>query len=155
MLDWDLPGPGHYSAAAITISTRYEPVEMLQNLCNQSDAWLFRVYKTPGGVRAFCMSHTWDLADPKEAAVARMLMEGLKCDPCYTHFTFRRLNGWNSRVSPKVVRKNDYVARHVLDMGKGQATSKNVANVAIHDKLIPKFIEMAANRRPTPTPILK
>jgi hypothetical protein len=153
MLDWDVPNEGHLTKDAITLNSRYEAVNLLQKLCQQNASWRWRVYKTPGGVRAFCMSHQWDINKPTEAAVARMLMEHLKCDPCYTHFTFTKNEGWAARVSKKPARQGDYIAQYLFDIGEGEALSTNTTNIVIHDALVAKYATV--KHRATPKPILK
>lgn len=153
MLDWDIQDVGHLTTDAITINSRWEAIQILQDLCQQSDAWLWRVYKTPGGVRAFCMSHTWDLSVATDAAIAKALMVSLKCDPCYTHFTFSRCEGWRVRVSGKPGRPGDYIAQHLFDVGSGKALPENVTNIQIHDGLVNSY--KLAKTKSVPKPILK
>lgn len=153
MLDWDLMDVGHLTADSITINDRWEPVQLLKQLTQQSDAWLWRVYKTPGGVRAFCMSHSWDLQVPTQAAIAKALMVSLKCDPCYTDFTFKYCQGWRARVSKKRGRPGDFIAQHMFDMGTGLALSENVVNIKIHDAIINRYL--AYKPEPKPAPKLK
>ena len=153
MLDWDVPDTGHLTADAITINNRWEAIDILQKLCQQSDAWLWRVYKTPGGVRAFCMSHSWDIQNTIQAAVAKAIMTTLKCDPCYVDFTFRKAEGWNVRVSKKPGRPGDYIAQHLFDIGEGKALKENIVNIELHDALIRNYL--LVKERVVPKPILK
>jgi uncharacterized protein (TIGR02996 family) len=63
------------------------------------------VYETPGGVRAFLTSHFEEFGPDH-----RRLMDDLSIDPLYRDIT-QEQRAWWCRVSPKVGRQGDYVAR--------------------------------------------
>ncbi len=131
MLDWDVPDEGHKGSECITIATKGEAISILEEFCKENKTMRFKVYETPGGVRAFLTSRciTEGMGTMKET------MDWLKCDPLYTRFCLQRRE-WACRVSPKVGRANDYVARYMMEVGEGCEDKDAVELVAYHDSLI-------------------
>lgn len=131
MLDWDVPDEGHKTEECITIKDRGEALTILEEFCKENRAWKFKVYETPGGVRAFCTS----MCIKEGIGTMKETMDWLKCDPLYTRFCLQRRE-WACRVSPKVGRANDYVARYWKEVGEGSEDRDAVELVAYHDSLI-------------------
>ncbi len=128
MLDWDVPDVSHKAGECVTIKEKGEALDILRAYCMEDKKIVFRVYETPGGVRAFVTSKCFD-------GIEKQLMEALKCDPLYTQFCVQRRE-WSCRVSPKKGRENDYVARYWVTIGEGQEDEGAVELVRYHDELI-------------------
>jgi hypothetical protein len=104
MLDFDIPNSGHKSNC-VTYPNRTEAFRGIEKLCKDKGV-RGELFTTPGGYRLFITSrqvkctelHTWN-----------------KCDPFYIEFcNFNRQ--FACRVSPKIGRDNDYVAKHVATL---------------------------------------
>lgn len=135
MCDWDLPNPGHKSERCLTITHRDEAIEQLASVCALQPDLTWRVYDTPGGVRAFLTSHL-----TRVNAVALGIMRLLNCDPVYTMLT-RRERRWWCRVSPKPDREGDYVAQY-REMVKGVEGIELLDALLLltkHDRLVRRF----------------
>lgn len=139
MLDWDMPADGHKDDRCISISKREDAYEIIHQWCQKHHSYLFKVYDTPGGVRAFCLSHTFNWRNTAGYKLCEHFMSRLDCDKLYTKFSCMNQNGWRARVSPKPNRENDYVAKHFMWMGYGAPTKIHINNVDAHDKLIVRY----------------
>lgn len=129
MLDWDVPDPIHPEEAC-TIRDRNEAYHILKEFCLENPGWVFRVYETPGGVRAFLTSRCVE-----SVAEVSDLMGWLRCDPLYVKFCERR-RSFAVRVSAKLSRKGDYVARLVGIVGVGKEDPDALEVVRYHDRKI-------------------
>lgn len=130
MLDWDVPNEGHVMEGCVTIRRKEEAIVILQQYCMEDKKMLFRVYETPGGVRAFLVSRM-----SESVRLDEPLMRRLSCDPLYTRLCASR-GEWACRVSPKVGRKGDYVARYWTTIGDGKEDEGAMELVKYHDELI-------------------
>ena len=133
MLDWDIPAEGHVSQNCVTITCREEALAVLEAFCAKYPGkFRFRVYETPGGVRAFLLSgHV-----PAHHAAGWQRV--LRCDPLYTEMCYLRGACW-CRVSPKVGRTGDYVARPWKNVGTGPVNPSVCRLVNWHDKLCSRY----------------
>lgn len=129
MLDWDIPDAVH-PEEAVSIQTREEVLTLLTEYCMEEKNTLFRVYRTPGGVRGFLISSV--VEGPK---AQKEVMERLKCDPLYVKFCVLR-NTFACRVSPKIGRANDYVARPWTTIGYGKECPLVMETVRYHDSFL-------------------
>lgn len=135
MFDWDWPDVGHPTAECVTVSSVEEVLTRLRAFCLNHPDTCFRVYRTPGGIRAFCVSHRMRAADG-----ARLQRE-LGCDPLYTAYTVEKGRFW-ARTSPKPERttrsglNHDFVAEALCDVGTGPIDCHQMRLIAIHDRLV-------------------
>lgn len=96
-----------------------------------------RVYRTPGGIRAFITSYTPGLQEWVEMA------HWLHVDMSYVAFCVARfttpgkLGGWACRTTPKPGREGDYVARLIAQYGHIDESLRPY--LAHHDALIARF----------------
>jgi hypothetical protein len=119
-LDWDWPNEGHKAKACVTIETFDDVLNVLHK---QDDTW--RVYITPGGVRAWCVSRAYHPS----------VMPKLGADPLYIDMCKRAESYW-ARVAPKIERSYDWVAEYVTTVGKDVKPEFLDPVVYYHDKVI-------------------
>ena len=139
MADWDFPGPDHPANSITNVRTLGDAEERLQQYVSQNPESAFRLYRTPGGIRA------WDLttqASPHQYARAH---KELDIDPNYARISREdsraRLNFLDnspyqrpadaavffSRISPKPGRV-DYVAQPIGEIRGAKAQRDNPIN---------------------------
>lgn len=128
MQDWDWPNEGHIAKGAITISNLGDVQENLSKFIQENPGELWKMYITPGGIRAF------DLANRRPAREsADFLQSRLNSDPYYAQFSAGR-DVWNSRISAKPGRVDDFVALPIGTMGNGVPDPVNMDYVRrFHD----------------------
>lgn len=100
--DWDWPDKIHDSRCT-TISTLEDVVRILNKYLESNENHV-RVYETPAGVHAFFLG---EKQTPRE-----FNWEGLNADPIYQKICIQK-NKFRIRVSPKLGRTGDFVARYV------------------------------------------
>lgn len=121
-LDWDWPDPGHKTHQYITIE-KYSDVKRRL----EASGLTWRVYITPGGVRAFCLS---------ESRAADKIDRKLDADPMYIKMT-QKTGLYMARVVPKGERPNDWVAEYVDTIGNKPIIEELYKTVVrYHDNLI-------------------
>lgn len=118
-LDWDTPD-GKHQEGAITVASREEALGLLQAWVESNPDHLFKVYKTHGGVRAYCVSHPYTVDEAP--------WDGLKVDPLFIR-QMKRIGYWRTRVSPKPNRGEKTVYKYWCDVGTGKAHKKLLASV--------------------------
>ena len=139
MADWDFPGPDHPANSITNVRTLGDAEERVQQYVSQNPEAAFRLYRTPGGIRA------WDLttqANPHQYARAH---KELDIDPNYARISRedsrKRLNFLDdspyqrpsdaavffSRISPKPGR-TDYVAQPIGEIRGAKAQMNNPVN---------------------------
>ena len=141
MLDWDIPEDAHIDKRCITIERREDAHDIMFEWVKDNPNYLFRVYHTLGGVRAFVLSHDYTWSTTRGLVVANHFMRyQMKCDELYIGLQIKKGIGWGARVSPKPNREYDWVAQYVLTIGKGFALPHHIVNTAMHDSLISAFV---------------
>ncbi len=106
MGDWDCPDDYHFHEGSVTVPDRPYVLGILRRDVRERPGHVWQVYETPGGVRAFLTSHFEGFS----AGHHPRLMADLSIDPVYREITAQQ-GAWWCRVSPKVGRPGDYVAR--------------------------------------------
>lgn len=129
MQDWDFPDSIH-QAQAITINDLGDVYPRLKDYADRNNqAW--RLYATPGGVRAFNLT---DARMPRSPASENFFdftttgadyQRQLNSDPLYGRFS-RDQNRWNSRISGKPTRDADFVAYPLGTVGRGLPDPRNI-----------------------------
>jgi hypothetical protein len=119
MQDWDWPDDGHIAKNAITVNNLGDVYESMNRFTTDNPDELWRMYVTPGGVRAF------DMASQRPAYKAFDLQGQLNSDPLYAQLT-DNTGFWGARISPKMGREGDFVALPIGQMGTGQRLPSNV-----------------------------
>jgi hypothetical protein len=110
--DWDWPDKAHLSEKAITIKTATDALNILRHI---GGTW--RLYVTPGGMRAFLVSQPVTVRDMIENK-AFFQYEELSADPLYWAFTLSSHEKWGFRLVPKEIRKDyDWVAEFIEVVG--------------------------------------
>lgn len=119
MQDWDWPDTVHPSIA-VTINHLGDVYDSLvrRTVDNPSERW--RLYITPGGVRAWNLTNQWE---PNVAA--EMLQRSLDSDPLYAEYAAKS-NNWFSRISGKPKRLNDFVAFPIDEIGSALPNPVNL-----------------------------
>lgn len=119
MQDWDFPDPLHPDAA-VTIRNLGDAYENLKDFtkANPDEAW--KLYLTPGGVRAWNLSGQ---GNPQQLAFG--YQQTLNSDPLYNEYA-QRSNTWASRLSGKPKRADDFVAFPLATIGEGLPNPTNV-----------------------------
>jgi uncharacterized protein (TIGR02996 family) len=106
MGDWDIPDDFHFHDGSVTVPNREYVLGILHRDVSQRPNHFWRVYQTPGGVRAFLTSDFQVFC----AEVHSALMKDLSIDPVYRDIATAQ-RAWWCRVSPKIGRPGDYVAK--------------------------------------------
>jgi hypothetical protein len=149
MGDWDFPEDTHHPTS-ITIKNVGDVYKRLIAYTKQHNS-LWKVYLTPGGVRAFDISRNINSKEFKKD------FKSLNIDPCYARLAMNQprpdvyskipkynllypKQSWAFRLSGKPNRKNDFVALYLGTVGNGKALSYNSRIVKeYHDKPIQKY----------------
>lgn len=118
-LDWDIAGEGHKDQNCITIKDRQEAVFLLQAWCDHNPGYLFKVFATASGVRAYCLSHK---VQPWSSIVSDPT---LRQDPIFLRFMQKR-GYWRTRVSSKPNRVEKPIYSFVRDVGEGVALKEHL-----------------------------
>lgn len=140
MCDWDMPHPSHPctpKGSCVTIPHQQYVVGILnRDVCRHKDH-VWQLYRTPAGCRAFLVSQHRAMA---HGALA--LMENLSCDPIYRQLAAKQ-DAWWCRVSPKVGRRDDYVARYWMTVRgvRGREDDDALRQLDIHDRLCDRLFE--------------
>jgi hypothetical protein len=130
MIDWDVDDGTHFDAKKqCLVDSIGEAWEILDRFCNKHPEYKFVMYQTPGGARAFCVSHRIR-AGSKEA---RRILKKLKCDKIYAKLTNTR-EDFACRLTPKVNRKDDYVAKFIGIVGVGDVDETLMCRIQYHDR---------------------
>ena len=106
MGDWDVPDDFHFHEGSVTVPSREYVLGILHRDVRERPDHAWRAYETPGGVRAFLTSHFEEFSADRHHG----MMADLSIDPLYREITAEQ-RAWWCRVSPKVGRPGDYVAR--------------------------------------------
>lgn len=137
--DWDWPDSVH-TAASISIRHLGDAVLQLQQFCLKTNA-RFRLYLTPGGVRAICISGRYT------AEVVDKLgwHHQLGVDKLYRVFcqgrdeAYRPRKGFPLRTSGKAGRNADFIAQYLFDIGNAPIDQEVLSDVlTYHDHVIEK-----------------
>lgn len=127
MVDWDPVEEGVETDHHYTVHCKQEVFDILAARVKACPDELWRVYETPsGGIHAFLLSHSIT-TEEGYGIVTEMKGDLLYRDYC------RRRGMWAVRVTPKVGRQGDYVARFLCHYGSGQPLPLNVKAIRIHD----------------------
>jgi hypothetical protein len=125
--EWDIVGEIH-DPIACTVSSREEAYSILNEYCKNNPEYTFLVFDTPGGVRAFCVSHKMNPSDWESFR----LHSKLNCDPLFQEFTWKS-KMYTARITPKSIRVkktgNDYISRKRYIIGSGQILPDMVKEV--------------------------
>lgn len=132
MLDWDLKWDH--------IQEKQDAIDRLSAMVEQHPELTFYVYETPGGMRAFLVSHRVHVNSGLLG-----LMQALGCDGAYVKFTSER-KVWNCRIGKKPGREGDYIARFVGRIGDAPVNEYIYELLEQHDELI-------ADRLQEPAPV--
>lgn len=131
MFDWDIAAEGEEASYK---KLHVEEIPELKHRLKMMVAKGFgvRLYRTPGGYRAFLTSTTPTLYDWLRLA------HWLHVDLFYMGYRVRYAShGWACRVSPKPNREGDYVARLIGQYGP--ISEELLPFVEQHDQLIGRF----------------
>ena len=127
MQDWDWPNEGHIAQNAVTVKNLGDVYESMTKFTQDNPQELWKMYVTPGGVRAF------DLANVKTPSQSYGLATELNSDPLYAGLADQS-DGWPARISQKIGREGDFVAMPIGVMGQGQVNPDNLDYVRrFHD----------------------
>ena len=127
MQDWDWPDDHHIAKQAITIKNLGDVYDSMKKFTSDNPEELWKVYVTPGGVRAF------DMANRRPTVQALDLANKLGSDPLYAQLSDSSRR-WYSRISPKAGREGDFVAVPIGTMGQGTPLAANMDYVRrFHD----------------------
>jgi uncharacterized protein (TIGR02996 family) len=131
MGDWDTPDDFHFHESSVTVPSREYVLGILRRDVAERPDHAWRAYETPGGVRAFLTSEFEEFS-PRHAR----LMADLFIDPLYRQITEEQ-RAWWCRVSPKVGRPGDFVARPWTTVRGADAVESLDALLALreHDRL--------------------
>ena len=139
MADWDFPGPDHPANSITNVRTLGDAEERLQQYVSQNPEAAFRLYRTPGGIRA------WDLTTQATPGQYNRAFKELEVDPNYAQISqqdsgqkLKFLRGtpfarpqdarvFFSRISPKPGRI-DYVAQPIGEIRGAKARINNPIN---------------------------
>lgn len=147
MGDWDFPDDIHVKSS-INIEHMGDVYDRLNRTVQDKPDSRYRVYLTPGGVRAFDLANDFTPQQYKELG----FFDSLKVDPNYERFALdRRLpiiqrpflsnETFASRVSGKPSRPEDFVAFPIDVIGQGLPNPENVRLISTyHDAPISKAI---------------
>lgn len=131
MQDWDFPDPAH-PAPSVTIKNLGDAYEAMKDHVGRNPDSRWRMYLTPGGVRAWNLTENISPAsyvpaggDDAFMPYSKYLQEELGSDPLYEWYS-RSSDIWSSRLSAKPNRLNDFVAYRLNDMGTGIPNPANV-----------------------------
>lgn len=135
MIDWDVDDGSHFDPERqCLVDSIGDAWETLHNFCEKNPEYKFVMYQTPGGARAFCISHRIKALSDE----AGYLMDELKCDKIYVDITQQRGN-FACRLTPKIGREGDYVARFIGYLGNGDADDSLLNRVSYHDTWCANF----------------
>lgn len=118
MQDWDWPDDAHIAKQAITINHLGDVYDSMERFTRDNPDELWRMYITPGGVRAY------DMAQRRDPNSAYRLQSHLNSDPLYAELS-DKTGFWNTRISPKPARDNDFVALPIGSIGTGTMLREN------------------------------
>lgn len=110
-LDWDWPNVAHKAAECVTIDTIEDVYRLLAPWLLAHPDQAIRIYETPGGVRGVLTG--------KRQTVDEFLclgVDALNADPLYLKLCNQR-KVFGVRVSPKLNRTGDFIARYVCTLG--------------------------------------
>jgi hypothetical protein len=110
-LDWDWPNAARKTKECITVQDFGEVVDLIENWLIIHPEYTIRLYETPGGVRGVFVSHFMTVDE-----LVNLNIEGLKSDPLYISLSLAR-KCFGARISPKLNRANDFIARYVCTLG--------------------------------------
>jgi len=134
MVDWDPILPGQSWDEGHTVNDIQEVLMILELDVYKYKSHLWRVYETPsGGVHAFLVSHK---LPPTKAAC--QFAYSLKGDKRYIDIAWER-QCWDVRISPKLFRPHDFVAKYIKDIGTGQYLIEHRTTMLMHDTYISKY----------------
>jgi hypothetical protein len=109
--DFDWPDSGHLSDLSITVKTATEVLNTLRRI---GGTW--RLYITPGGMRAFLVSEKITVQEMEEGKAFFQYKE-LNADPLYWGFTQSYHKKWGFRLVPKLGRHYDWIAEFLEVVG--------------------------------------
>lgn len=171
MGDWDWPDDIH-AGSSVNIRNMGDVYDRLNRFTHDNPNSRFRVYMTPGGVRAFDMTNKMTPRKYDESGMFR----ALQVDPNYYKLAmdqpkaygtdgFMPDQGFATRTSGKPGRKEDFVAFYLGDVGKGLPNPENrrivtmyhdmpiIKNIAKEgmspEKLVDSGVELLARQLPT------
>jgi hypothetical protein len=129
--EWDLKDDSIHNPIACTINSRKEAYRAINSFCNANTDYSFLVFDTPGGVRAFCISHQFE---PTSWESFR-LHSKLNCDPFFQELTYKGKE-YTARVTPKPKRLEqtgkDYISKKKYLIGKGKPLPALVKEVSLY-----------------------
>jgi hypothetical protein len=133
--EWDLSDDSIHNPLACTIKTREEAYRNVLHFCEQNPEYLFLVFDTPGGVRAFCVSHSFNPSDWESFRLHSVL----NCDPFFQELTWKG-KAYTARVTPKQKRVeatgHDYISRKKYVIGTGIADTSLTKEVEDYYKVV-------------------
>lgn len=135
MIDIDLPNALRHSKAQITFDSQKEAIKNLIDYARLDKKSLFRVYKTPAGLRIF---NTGKRTRPSKST--HTIDKALGGDYSYRRGVMER-GTFDARLSPKPGFTNDFGARYLGTIGQGSANPQNLMEITkYHDGLIRHLI---------------
>lgn len=113
-LDWDWPNVSHKNNDCVTIQNFGEVIDLLEPWLHKHPGFTIRLYETPGGVRGVFTSHKMTVTE-----LVGLNINELKSDQMYIKLVLQR-GVFGARISPKLNRTGDFIARYVCTLGVQQ-----------------------------------
>jgi len=110
-LDWDWPNVSHKANECVTIDTIDDVYRLLQPWLIAQPDQSIRIYETPGGIRG-ALTGKLQTVDQFVA----LGVDTLNADPMFIKLCIER-KMFGARVSPKLNRSGDFIARYVCTLG--------------------------------------
>jgi uncharacterized protein (TIGR02996 family) len=131
MGDWDMPHAAHPEGCATVPNPEYALGILRRDVWERPDH-VWRVYRTPAGVRAFLTSSL----QVYQTRYAGRLMQDLWVDPYYRQATHKQGEWW-CRVSPKPGRQGDFTAAYwqTVRGSRGKELPAAREMLQVHDEL--------------------
>lgn len=111
LLDWDWPNVSHKAEECVTIESIADVYLLLQPWLAKHTDQSIRLYETPGGIRG-ALTGKFQTVDEFVA----LGVDSLKADPMFIKLCIER-KMFGARVSPKLNRTGDFIARYVCTLG--------------------------------------
>jgi len=135
--EWDLKDDNIHNPLACTIHSREDAYKIISDFCKKETDYVFLVFDTPGGVRAFCVSHSMEPTSWESF----VLHSKLNCDPLFQELTYKSKE-YTARVTPKPKRLEqtgkDYISRKRFVIGKGIILPELVTEVKLYYEQVVK-----------------
>ncbi len=135
MVDIDLPSALRHSKAQIVFDSQRQAIKNLIDYAKFDKNSLFRIYKTPAGLRIFNIGKR-----TRPSKTTHAIDKALGGDYSYRRGVLER-GTFDARLSPKPGFPDDYGARYLGTIGQSPANPQNLMEVTkYHDGLIRHII---------------